>query len=86
MKKVIETPEYWKKERYLPLIEVETAYGNKVMIPEKFINGWQTAKLVKEDMEKHGLDPLDGLEIHEETNPLYYDLERVFYEIYTSES
>ena len=86
MKKSIKTPEYWEDPLFQPLIEVETAYGNKVKIPNKFINGWQTAKMTKEDMEKRGLDPLDGLEIDKEINPLYYDLELVYYEIYEEES
>ncbi len=81
----IKTPKYWQMERFQPLTEVETAYGHKVMIPSRFINGWQTAKMVRDDMVRRGLDPLDGLEIHAETDSIYYDLERVFYEIYEEE-
>ena len=82
---VVKTPKYWKNERFQPLIEVETAYGNRVMIPKRYINGWQTAKMAKKESERLGLNVLAGLEIHKETNELYYDLERVFYEIYEEE-
>ena len=85
MSKTIKTPEYWTDEIFQPLTEVETAYGNKVKIPKMYINGWEIAKKVKVESERLGLDVLHGLEIHEETNPLYYDLERVFYEIYEEE-
>ena len=81
-KKTVKTPKYWEGERYQPLIEVETVHGNKVMIPKLFIDGWQTAKLTKQEADRLGLDPLCGLEVYEEANPLYYDLERVFYEVY----
>ncbi len=81
--KVIKTPEYWKnKEVYGELTEVETAYGHKVMIPKKFIGGWNTAQLREKVMAKSGQDPLDGLENTKDINPLYYDLERVYFEIY----
>ena len=78
----VKTPKYWNDEVFQPLIEVKTVNGNSVKIPKKFTNGWQMAQMVKEAMVEDGLDPLDGLEIHAETNPLYYDLERVYYEIY----
>ena len=81
--KEVKTPTYWQdKKVFGELVEAETAYGNKVMIPKRYINGWHTAKLTKDAMEARGLDPLDGLEILEETNPMHYDLELVFYEIY----
>ena len=38
--KTVQTPEYWKEERYQPLIEVETIYGNTVRIPERFKDSW----------------------------------------------
>ena len=82
----VKTPMYWESEPFQPLIEVETAYGNKVKIPKMYTNGWQTAKMAKAESERLGLDILDGLEIHKETNPLYYDLERVFYELYEDEA
>lgn len=82
----VKTPKYWeKKERFGELIEATTFYGNKVKIPEKFKNGWEMAQLMAEDKQKRGLDPTGGLEINKEINPLYYDLERVYYEIYQEE-
>ena len=84
--KTIKTPKYWEGKIFQPLTEVETAYGNKVKIPKLYINGWQTAKMAKEELERLGLDVLDGLERHKETNSLYYDLERVFYEIYEEDN
>ena len=82
----VKTPKYWEKERYGKHVEVETAYGNKVKIPARFLNGWETAKQLKEYCDRHGQDPLAGLEILEETQPLSYDLERVFYEIYQEDN
>ena len=80
--KTIKTPKYWQDKLFQPLIEVKTAYGNKVKIPKMYFNGWQTAKMEKAEAERLGLDILDGLERDREINSLYYDLERVFYEIY----
>ena len=81
--KKVKTPKYWgNKELFGELTEVETVNGNKVMIPKRFIHGWETAVLTYEHMTKRGLDPLDGIENDLETNSLYYDLERVFFEIY----
>ena len=82
MEKQIKTPKYWEKDHNQPLTEVETVYGHKVMIPTRFSNGWETAKATWEYMIRKGLDPLDGLEIHEKQDPIFYDLERVCYEIY----
>ena len=81
--KTIKTPEYWKKkEVYGELTEVETAYGHKVMIPKKFIGGWETAKFELEWSKEHEQDPLEFLEPDDELNPLFYDLQRVFFEMY----
>ena len=87
MKKV-NTPKYWTNEIFQPLVEVETAYGNKVKIPKEFLNGWQTAKMQREDILRRKLEPLAILMVGEdenpdkENNPMYFDLEQVFYEIY----
>ena len=80
--KTVSYPKYWEDELFQPLIEVETAYGNKVKIPKRYINGWQTAKMEKAEAERLGLGVLDGLEVDEEIAPMYYDLKRVFFEIY----
>ena len=85
--KTVRTPEYWKKiERYKEFIEVETAYGSRVMIPKRFTGGWETLRLMHEHMTERGVDPLEGMEIHQEQNPIFYDLERVFYEIYEEDN
>ena len=79
----VATPKYWEdKKVFGELVEVETAHGNKVKIPKRYLNGWESAQLGKAYCESRGLDPLDGLEKYEEVNPLYCDLERVFYEVY----
>ncbi len=81
--KVIKTPEYWKnKEVYGELMEAETAYGHKVMIPKKFIGGWETAKLELKWSREHGQDPLEFLEPDDNLHPAYYVLQRVFFEMY----
>ena len=82
----VKTPKYWESELFQPLIEVETAYGNKVKIPKMYTNGWQTAKMAKAESERLGLDILDGLERDKEVDSLYYDLERVFLEIYEEDN
>ena len=81
----VKTPKYWNDEDLQPLVEATTSKGNKVMIPKKFINGWETARLRDEDAKKRGLDPLDGLENIKEMQPMSYDLEKVYFEIYEDE-
>ena len=81
--KTVKTPKYWEhKEVFGELTEATTVNGNKVMIPKRFINGWEMTRLMDEEAKKMGVDPLDGIENDLETNSLYYDLERVFFEIY----
>ena len=80
--KKVQTPSYWNKERFKEKVLVETVNGNEVMIPKRFIHGWEMTQLMDEEAKKMGVDPLDGIENDLETNPLYYDLERVFFEIY----
>ena len=41
MSKIIKTPEYWKEERFQPLVEAETINGHKVMIPECLMSAWE---------------------------------------------
>lgn len=79
----IKTPKYWDTMDWLKeKITVKTAYGHEVKIPKKFENGWEWASLRMEDVIKRGLAPTDGLQELEKVNPLSFDLERVFYEIY----
>ena len=37
----VQTPSYWKDERYQPLIEVKTINGNTVRIPKLFEYHWE---------------------------------------------
>ncbi len=39
-KKVVKTPKYWQEEKYQPLVEVKTIYGNTVKIPERSKDSW----------------------------------------------
>ena len=40
----------------------------------------------KAEAERLGLGVLDGLEVDEEIAPMYYDLKRVFFEIYEEDN
>ena len=37
---IVNTPKYWEEEKYQPLIEVKTIFGNMVRIPERFKDSW----------------------------------------------
>lgn len=78
----VQTPEYWKEERFQPLIEETTALGNKVLIPQKFLDGWKMERLRMEFCQKQKLPLMVGLAEDRTSNPIYYDMARVFYEIY----
>ena len=42
----VKTPSYWQEEKYQPMVEAETAYGNKVEIPQNLQAIWnRTASL-----------------------------------------
>ena len=43
----IKTPIYWQEEKYKPMVEVETAYGNKVKIPKNLQNIWEMVASLK---------------------------------------
>ena len=81
MMKTVKTPEYWKEERYQPLIEAVTAYGNKVLIPKMCTDAWHSLNLLNEYLKETGQDYRDGLEI-DRMSRLYYDTLQVFFEIY----
>lgn len=49
----VKTPECWKEAEYQPLVEVETAYGNKVKIPESSLILWQMYRHGKNGVERH---------------------------------
>lgn len=36
----VEIPSYWKEEKYQPLVERRTLYGNKVMVPKRLLVTW----------------------------------------------
>ena len=42
---MVQTPIYWYEEKFQPLVETETLYGNKVQIPEIFQNSWKELKI-----------------------------------------
>lgn len=79
----IKTPKYWETmDRLKEKITVKTAYGHEVQIPKVCANGWESAQRLKIAREESGLVPTDGLEDNKDHNFPFYDLERVFYEIY----
>ena len=43
----IKTPSYWQEEKYQPLVEAETAYGNKVEIPQNLQDVWEMVASLK---------------------------------------
>lgn len=43
----IKTPSYWQEEKYQPLVEAETAYGNKVEIPQNLQDIWNKTVSLK---------------------------------------
>ena len=79
----VETPSYWNEEKYQPLVETTTLYGNKVKVPERYKDTWGFFLRRKREM-KIKIDHLkaDGLRQARTRNKLIRDLELVFYEIY----
>lgn len=43
----IKVPSYWQEEKYQPMIEAETAYGNKVKIPQILLENWEEIARLK---------------------------------------
>ena len=43
----IKTPSYWQEEEYQPMVEVETAYGNMVAIPQNLQDIWEDVARLK---------------------------------------
>ena len=37
----VKTPSYWNEEKYQPLVETTTLYGNKVKVPKRFLDTWE---------------------------------------------
>lgn|GEM_PF-3700444 len=42
------TPEYWKEEKYQPLVEVKTAFGTPVQIPKNLLHTWRACEMMKD--------------------------------------
>ena len=83
---MVKTPKYWEGERYQPLIEEETIYGNKVKIPKRFLSCWKTAKMTYEEMTKRGLDHLDFLRSFRKLQELHKQaVVEVCFEVYETE-
>ena len=37
----IRIPEYWQEEEFQPLVETETVYGKRVIIPRRCLAWWK---------------------------------------------
>lgn len=77
----VQTPEYWKEEKFQPLIEETTAYGNKVKIPQSLKSTWEMwgQNKKKIDVERA---KASGWFRKSLRNPIYQDLRRVYFEQY----
>ena len=52
---MVKTPSYWNEERFQPLVEVKTIYGNTVKIPERLKDSWDFhMKCFEEIMSEQG--------------------------------
>ena len=52
---MVNTPGYWKEEKFQPLVEVKTIYGNSVKIPERLKPLWDFhMKIDKEIISEQG--------------------------------
>ena len=80
----VQTPSYWTEERYQPLIEVETAYGNKVKIPERYLPLWEMAQMGKETTIQHYEQAIAAGSYDKPTKRAKFaiDLRKVFVEKY----
>ena len=58
----VKTPKEWQEERFQPLVEATTFYGNKVMIPQGYQCAWEMAELEVKFLMSKGKDPLEGTE------------------------
>ena len=77
----VQTPGYWQEEKYQPLVEVETAYGNKVKIPESLLDTLKIWKHRKEEIlrniEQAKAEGFFKKTIHNQNKQ---DLKRVYFE------
>lgn len=63
----IKTPSYWKEEKYQPMVEAETAYGNRVEIPQNLQDIWERTASLK------GRYPKDVQRANWDTLLVYYE-------------
>ena len=79
----VKTPEYWQEAEFQPLVEVQTAYGNKVKIPQSLLNMWNKWEQRKGkfplNVERAKAAGLFQKTIHNRVNQ---DILRVYYEQY----
>ncbi len=79
----VKTPSYWDEEKFQPMVETTTLYGNKVKVPERFSDAWAFYHRRKREMlMKIEHLTADGLRQARACNKLNKDLQMVFYEIY----
>ena len=79
----VQTPSYWQEEKYQPLVEAITAYGNKVLIPEKLTVCWEIEQERKKYLDRDKPAVKDGY-LKELMGPQEMRLHgiQVFWEIY----
>lgn len=89
MEKIIRTPEYWKKPAFQPMVEVRTAYENKVRIPQRFQLWWETRLNLPELARKHleqavvdGAFDNPSQEAEDAKQRWVWDMTRVLFEMY----
>ena len=79
----VKTPTYWQEEKYQPLVEVKTAYGNKVKIPESLVQCWELEITLKEALEQEPQEAKDGyLLVVKKNHDSRWHLTKVFWEVY----
>ena len=77
----IKTPSYWQEEKYQPLVEAETAYGNKVKIPKSLQDIWERTASLKGRYPKNvERAKAAGFFKLESRNKVNWDILRVYYE------
>ena len=85
MSKEVKTPEYWNEERFQPLVETETMYGTKVMVPENLMPAWRfhqrNGKSMLKDFSIQELAPDTWNREPSQRDIITRDLRKVFYEV-----
>ena len=79
----VKTPSYWQEDKYQPLVEAQTAYGNKVLIPQSLTDTWAMWESRREEILGRLEQVIaDGWFDKSLRNPKYQDLKRVYFEQY----